>query len=304
MADCRKHVSPDEQARTCSEVIDQKPGIDILARAWSHRGEAYARKGMANEAILNFTRAIETKSDLVSAWSGRGTAHLVTQKFDDAIKDFTTVISLDPGNVQAYVSRGYAHLVKDKPKRAIDDFSRALQLDPQYLSAYNNRGLALVKLGQPQRAISDYTRAIQINPLYALAYNNRGYAYEATGKKSKAVNDFRNALSIDPSLTGARDGLLRLSAAGNIAAQNSSRVASGREIARKSCAWCHAVGPKGDSPNKDAPSFRSIHERHPILSLRAPISRAIATPHDKMPKLPLSEQEVDQIIAYINSLRS
>ena len=56
-------------------------------------------------------------------------------------------------------------------------------------------------------------------------------------------------------------------------------------------------------PNKEAPRFRDIHARHPILALRDPITRAIATPHDRMPKLPLSDAEVDKIIAYINSLR-
>ena len=304
MAACRKNISPDEQAYACSDVIDQKPAVDVLASAWAHRGEAYARKGMAKEATENFTRAIQTKPDLKFAWMGRGMARLVERRFDDAIADYSTAIKLDPKDMSAYVERGYAYLVKNEPKRAIQDFTKALQIHPANISALNNRGLAYGKLGQYERAIADYAAAIQINPLYALAYNNSGYANEALGDKANAVDDFRNALAIDPSLIGARDALIRLSGASTITDQSTKRVVEGEAIAKKNCAWCHAIGPRGESPIKDAPRFRDIHTRHPILALRQPISRAIATPHDKMPKLPLSNADVDHIIAYINSLRS
>ena len=39
------------------------------------------------------------------------------------------------------------------------------------------------------------------------------------------------------------------------------------------------------------------------LVLTANISKAIVTPHDKTPKLPMSNADIDQIIANINSLR-
>lgn len=304
MSACRKNASPDEQSRACSDVIDQKPDTDVLANAWAHRAEAYARKGMASAAADNFTRAIETKPDLKFAWMGRGMAHLVARRFDDAIADYSMVIKLDPRDTQAYVARGYAYLVKNKPKRAVQDFSKGLQIHPTNVSALNNRGLAYRKLGQHKRSIADYTAAIQINPRYALAYNNRGYAYETLGQKANAVDDFRNALAIDSSLIGARDGLVRLSAASTIAAHSTKLASKGAAIAKKNCAVCHAIGQRGDSPVKGAPRFRDIHARHPILALRQPISRAIATPHDRMPKLPLSNTDIDLMITYINSLRS
>lgn len=304
MADCRNSISPDEQVRACSDVIDQKPDLVVLARAWAHRGEAYARKGMTKEAVDNFTRAIKIKPDLTVAWLGRGMARLVERRFDDAIADYSTAIGLDPKDTSSYVARGYAYLVKNEPKRAISDFTKALQVQPANIAALNNRGLAYRKLGQNKRALADFTAAIQINPLYALAYNNSGYANEALGDKASALDDFRNALAIDPSLIGARDALIRLSGESTVTDKSTRRVAAGEAIAKKNCAWCHAIGPRGDSPVRDAPRFRDVHARHPILTLRQPISRAIATPHDKMPKLPLSNADVDHIIAYINSLRS
>lgn len=303
MADCVTISEPDAQARACSQVIDQDPGREILARAWAFRASAYARKGMAAVAADNYGQAIKVDPDLTMAWVGRGMARLLERKFDAAVGDFSRALALSPSDASLHVSRGYAHLALGKPKVAISDFDKALQIDPNNLAALNNRGLAYKKLGQPKRAVTDYSKAILINPLYALAHNNRGYANEALGRKSAAIDDYRNALAIDPSLVGARDGLVRLKAASTIAAQSTKRVAAGKSIAEKTCAWCHAIGLRDESPNKEAPRFRDIHARHPVLALRDPISRAIATPHDRMPKLPLSDAEVDTIIAYINSLR-
>lgn len=303
MADCRKSASPDAQARACSDVIDAAPGRDKLALAWAFRGAAYARKGMAPEAADNFSEALRVNPALKQAWIGRGMARLLQRQFDAAIADYAMAIKLAPDDAAVYVFRGYAHLAKNEPEQAITDFTTSLRVDSSYVSALNNRGLAYRKLGQVKRAIADYTKAVQINPLYALAYNNRGYALEALGRKPEAIDDFRNALAIDPSLVGARDALVRLSAASTIAAQSTKRVAAGKAIAAKTCAWCHAIGKRDDSKNKAAPRFRDIHARHPVLALREPITRAIATPHDRMPKLPLSNAEVDQVIAYINSLR-
>jgi len=303
MAACHQNANPDARLSACTDIIKQQPDNATLADAWTYRGQAYLRKGMTTEATNDFTRAIGVDKKHAAAWSGRGTAYLTANKLDYAIGDFSTAINLKPDDASSYVSRGYALLIKGDPKSAIRDFSKSLEFNPTIAPALNNRGLAYRKLGQYKRAIADYTKAIQAKPLYALAYNNRGYAYEALGKKAKAISDLRRALTIDPSLTGARDALVRLSAAEDIASLSSQRVAAGREIVQKSCAWCHATGAKGDSPNTDAPRFRDIHSRHPILSLRKPISRAIATPHNKMPKLPLTRDQVDQVIAYINSLK-
>jgi mono/diheme cytochrome c family protein len=65
---------------------------------------------------------------------------------------------------------------------------------------------------------------------------------------------------------------------------------------------CHAVGHSGESPNRKAPPFRSLHARHPSLALREPLSRGIAAPHDEMPRFTLSGPEIGSIVAYINSL--
>ena len=79
-------------------------------------------------------------------------------------------------------------------------------------------------------------------------------------------------------------------------------IAEGKDLVERTCAFCHAVGRSGPSPNAKAPPFHSLAERHPALSLREPLSRGIAAPHDEMPQFTLSNDEIDGVIAYINSL--
>ncbi len=300
---CRKSVEPNAAIEACSKVIQSGTG-EAQRAALLVRGDAYKRKGMNAEAVADFSAVLGAAPKNKDALSGRGEAHLAQRNFDRAMADFSALIGEAPQNVAALIGLGYAHLAKGEDELAVESFSRALAVDANNGVALNNRGLAYKKLGNLDLAIRDFTSAVQFYPLYALAYNNRAYAYEAKGEKERAILDFRNALSIDPSLTGARDGLVRLGAQGAFVAEASERVAQGRAVAEKNCAWCHAIGATGKSPNAQAPAFRDIHARHPVLALRAPVSRAIATPHDRMPKLPLKDDDVDRIIAYINSLSS
>ncbi len=195
-------------------------------------------------------------------------------------------------------------LVDGRPNEAIADFNAALVLDPKSASGLNNRGLAFRKKGELDRAIADYSAAITLNPLYALAFNNRGYAYEAKGLKAGAIADFRQALLFDPTLSGAKEGLRRLGVAGDLTAESDVFSQKGKVLAEKNCSWCHAVGSIGDSPNPKAPQFRNMQSRHPLLALRVPLSRGIAALHDQMPLFKLTDSEIDEIVAYINSLKA
>ena len=299
---CRKRGSPNAAVEACSKIIQSRPDAAGEVRARLVRGWAFGRKGMSDEAVEDYSAVLRISPANEEALLGRAEARLVKRDFEGAISDLSAVISRKADHVGALIGLGYAHLATNQPQRAVEVFSKALEHDARNGVALNNRGLAYKKQGKLDLAISDFTTAVQFNPLYGLAYNNRGYAYEAKGDKDRAVRDFRSALAIDPSLAAARDGLVRLGSQGTFAAEAGQRVLAGKRVAEKNCAWCHAIGAKGSSPNAQAPAFRDIHTRHPILALRAPITRAIATPHDRMPKLPLSDGDVDSIIAYINSL--
>lgn len=80
-----------------------------------------------------------------------------------------------------------------------------------------------------------------------------------------------------------------------------AEVAKGEQLARQWCANCHVIG--GNAPatvQQGPPSFQAIAQ----ASLTADQLRAfLSHPHGAMPDLALTRSEIDNLIAYINTLR-
>jgi mono/diheme cytochrome c family protein len=87
-----------------------------------------------------------------------------------------------------------------------------------------------------------------------------------------------------------------------VRAQEIGDAAAGRQLAERWCASCHVVTAKADSGTSNgAPTFVAIGRAKSTtyLSMRA----FLQTPHDRMPDLHLSRDEVDDLTAYLLSLR-
>ncbi len=303
---CRAGFDSATRLSACTTVIQTGNATQgNKALAFRNRGEIRLRAGATDQAISDFTSAIGLSSGDYRSFAGRARARVTKKDLDGATSDFAAALELAKGgNAKAriLIGRGYTLMVKGLADLAIADFDQAIKLKPNSASAYNHRGLAYRRKGDSARAIQNYSKAVTLNPVYALAYNNRGYVYESLGQRDNAIADFNRALLLDGSLTGAFDGLKRLKAKVSVAEKNKTLIAEGKTTAETKCQFCHAIKAKGKSPNAQAPQFSSLSDRYPVLSLRVPLSRGIAAPHDVMPKFTLNERQIDGLIAYINSL--
>lgn len=301
--DCRGESWPDARLTACSEIIANPSfGPDVKGLAYRYRGDARNEAGAFAQASADFSEAIRLNTNDASAFAGRGWAKFSIRDFIGSVLDYDQAIRLSPGSADFYIERGHVYLVTGSVDASIRDLTQAIQLNPTSASAYNNRGLAFRKKGNLDGALRDYDEAITINPVYALAYANRGYLQEARGQKNAAIADLRQALLLDPSLVAARDALRRLGGGQSIAIESERRIQEGMGLAERNCSGCHAVGLQGKSPNPRAPEFRSLRRVHTLIALRQPITRGIAAPHDQMPKFSITDEQIDAIVAYINSL--
>ncbi|RXF73162.1 c-type cytochrome [Hansschlegelia zhihuaiae] len=82
------------------------------------------------------------------------------------------------------------------------------------------------------------------------------------------------------------------------------RAQRGQTFAKTHCAMCHAIGPRGASPLKIAPPFRTLHERYPVETLAEAFAEGIQTGHPSMPQFRLDSAEITDLIAYLKSLES
>ncbi|NJO35114.1 MAG: cytochrome c [Rhodospirillales bacterium] len=87
------------------------------------------------------------------------------------------------------------------------------------------------------------------------------------------------------------------------AAGDTTDVSAGRELALNWCSECHLVVENQDRvPSDGVPTFLAIanHRSTTELGLRV----FLTSPHGKMPNIMLTREQMDEIVAYILSLRA
>jgi cytochrome c len=78
----------------------------------------------------------------------------------------------------------------------------------------------------------------------------------------------------------------------------------GEVIVKKNCARCHAIGTEGDSPNPEAPPFRTLSSKYPIEDLAESLAEGIVSGHPDMPIFVFGPHDIDAILAYLQSIQS
>lgn len=116
------------------------------------------------------------------AYYNHGATYYKKGQYDQAISDYSKALEINPRHSRAYRKRGDSHFNKGEYDLAISDFNKAIEINSRYAEAYNSRGNAYSNLRQYDQAISDYTKAIGIDPKYAKAYNNLAWLL-ATAKE-------------------------------------------------------------------------------------------------------------------------
>jgi len=85
-------------------------------------------------------------------------------------------------------------------------------------------------------------------------------------------------------------------------AQNDADPVAGRTLAKTWCDSCHVVDPAQQrATSTGAPTFVAIAGMKSTTSLA--LHAFLQTPHDRMPDLHLTRNEIDDLVSYILSLK-
>jgi curved DNA-binding protein CbpA len=160
--------SPTESAgeTTGNSGSDLTPTPTPSASFHFESGEAFIRNGDFNQAINEFTIAIDLIPSYGYGYQVRGDSYFQLAQYQRAIDDYDLAIELDLNDRAAYSGRGRAHFRLRQFQPAIEDFSRALLIDPRFASAYSRRGLAYVELLEFDLAKLDTDRACSLDSQY------------------------------------------------------------------------------------------------------------------------------------------
>ncbi|MSO71718.1 MAG: cytochrome c [Alphaproteobacteria bacterium] len=82
-------------------------------------------------------------------------------------------------------------------------------------------------------------------------------------------------------------------------------ASAGRDLVEQYCLGCHTVATGTKSRHPDAPALADVARRYPPEDLAEALAEGIAVGHheSEMPEFAFEPAEIDNIIAYLDSLR-
>jgi len=178
------------------------PGSIVLFATLLPLAAGCSRFEKASEASAK-REVRKSKAQEAEVHQQQGNAFVKDGKLDEAIEQYTLAIDIDPQHSQAYLARGKAFVAKGFPDLGVDDFTSSLRIMPGVHDAVLSRAEALLTLKRPNEAIDDARLAVRLNPQSATSYDVLGTSYiESRGHYyDLAIAAFQEATRLDPQLT-------------------------------------------------------------------------------------------------------
>lgn len=138
-----------------------KLGLGDIADIYVCRGEALAYLGQWREAETSINEALRRQPYMASAYNERGNVRRFQQDDENAIRDYTAAIQIEPTYYEAYYNRALAYEDQHRFAEAEADLTRTLELNPDILQAYEARGRVRASQRKFDQAIDDLTRYLR-----------------------------------------------------------------------------------------------------------------------------------------------
>ncbi len=145
-----------------SEYMPEDTIDNILLKAITAHNEGRHRQAIALYSRLLESEKLPPVKSIIH--NHRGMAYLAQAHYDEAIADFTAAIDLDSSNFRAYNYRGLCRRMRGEHGPAIDDFNMSITVNPYHSESYYSRALAWYELGDTARAFEDCSRALNFKP--------------------------------------------------------------------------------------------------------------------------------------------
>ena len=152
--------------------------------------QKYARKALdsfsaidQDEAIEEFSKAINQKSHLSIAHLLRGRLYSFKGENAKALEDLNRAIRLDPNSAEAYFCRSVVWQLRLDYDKQVEDLGEVIRLRQDDPLAYEARGMAYSDKGEFGNAVQDFSQVIRLRPDDHYAYSERARAYEAKGDR-------------------------------------------------------------------------------------------------------------------------
>ncbi len=169
-----------------------------------NRGHSYSWDQRWQEAIGEFTAAVQILPDEPAPYAGLGMAYLELNTLSKALDNYKLAARFSRGNIiylrkvadvqeqmellseagQTYMAIGEMELSKRRLNEAMDNWHRAVRLEPSLLRAHQRLASVYQRQGATRNAVQEYLTIAQI--------------LQGQNEKEKALEACQQALQLDP----------------------------------------------------------------------------------------------------------
>lgn len=148
-----------------SRAIELNPNADngclLHDSAYLCRAAAYRLSDQFEEAIADYTHALELNVEIVFAYYMRGASYSDIGDYEQAA-DYTRAIELDPDNSGFWRTQAWLHYQNGNYVQAAADYEQASMLAPNQPRYYRSLGNVYLALGQREQALASYRRYLEM----------------------------------------------------------------------------------------------------------------------------------------------
>jgi putative GTP pyrophosphokinase len=140
---------------------------DLLLNALYAHNNGQLERAIAFYSDILSLKPTEKTASII--YKHRGMAYFAQSRYENAVSDFTTALDLDTASYKCAYYRAIVRQVEENYPAASDDFSLSLSINPYQPWAFYRRAQVSYHIGDYPAALSDCESAIALDPAFHAA---------------------------------------------------------------------------------------------------------------------------------------
>lgn len=165
--------------------------------AMNNLGVLYFRKGLYDEAVVQFKEALKIDPRFDLARENLQYLFSETGMEDPDVKRWREEVEKDPDNIEAMLKLGVSYQNMGRFGEAADTLGRVVASNPDHLMARIHLGTVLKTQGLYQQALEHYVYVSEDVSKSAVYHTDMGEVYYNLGRTEEAISELRTAIKLD-----------------------------------------------------------------------------------------------------------
>ncbi len=171
---------------------------DESSLAHSYLAISYEQKGLLDDSLSEYNRALSLSPESHLAHDGKGIVLFKKGLVDEAIQEYKLALTDDPDFTLAHQNLWGAYEKKGMHDAAISEIKEAIKIDPDSAVNYAKLGTSYSALNQWSASDEAFKTAFNLDPDSAESHNEKGNVFARMGKWDAAIEEFKTALALNP----------------------------------------------------------------------------------------------------------